>query len=507
MRLTGPLLAGCALLGFAGIDSAHAEWRRAESRHFVVYGETSEASIRQTSVDLERYDGVLRLLTGLKDDTPAVKLNIFLLSGTSDLAAVQPAFRNSTVRGFYTAQPDLIAAFAINTSVENLNGIEVINHEYAHHFMLQNFPAAYPTWFVEGFAEYVATIKVSDTGFEFGKFNNGRALTLAETGWTSMKEILTQPLSKLRRGQVYDIYAQGWLTVHYFYSDNAKKDSLQQYLGALNDGAPNNEETLQKYTGFEFKKLDSALRDYMRRYLKYNKISGWKLPIADVKVQALGKGAGGILLLSQRVRMGMGDKPDKGLLARAQSAAKDRPNDPEAQLMAARAEIMLGDTAQGRALAQSFAATDADNAEAHYLIGLSYMQEGRAKPEEKAAKFKEARRHLARAFKCDPNHVGALYQTGLSLMATGTMTENTANIMLLAHQLAPQVDEISIEAASALAGIGKKDAAIAMLQPVASNPHGGKKSEQAQALIDGLRGVVPASDGTEAAPTNSPPAG
>ncbi len=507
MRLTGPLLAAGALLGFAGIGSAHAEWRKAESRHFVVYGETSEASIRQTTVDLERYDAVLRLLTGLKDEEQVVKLDIFLLGGTAALGEVRSALRNTGVRGFYTAAPDHIAAYAINSESESLPGIQVIHHEYAHHLMLQYFPAAYPIWFIEGFAEYVATISVSPEGFEFGGFNEGRALTLTETGWTPMQKILTRALANLEEDQILDVYAQGWLMVHYFYSDSARKKKLLEYIDAVANGAENNEETLQKYTGFKFEELDSTLRSYMRRTLPYSKISGWKSAAPEVTVYTYPKGAGDTLLLNQRLRVSATGQPDKGLLNRVRQAAESRPNDSQVKLMAARAEIMLGDTAQGRALAQSFAANDADNAEAHYLIGLSYMQEGRAKPEEQAAKFKEARRHLAQAFKLNPNYVGALYQTGLSLMATGTMTENTANIMLLAHQLAPQVDEISIEAASALAGIGKKDDAIAMLQPVANNPHGGNESKRAQALIDGLRGVVPASDGTEPAPTNSPPAG
>ena len=36
-------------------------------------------------------------------------------------------------------------------------------HEYAHHFMFQYFPAGYPSWYVEAFAETLATIDLHRT--------------------------------------------------------------------------------------------------------------------------------------------------------------------------------------------------------------------------------------------------------------------------------------------------------------------------------------------------------
>ena len=40
----------------------------------------------------------------------------------------------------------------------------VLHHEYAHHFMLQYFPAIYPGWYTEGFAELIGSSKMMDDG-------------------------------------------------------------------------------------------------------------------------------------------------------------------------------------------------------------------------------------------------------------------------------------------------------------------------------------------------------
>lgn len=490
MRIHGRVLAAFVglVFGFSGI--AHAEWRKAESPHFVVYSEASEANLRETTIKLERFHAILLDLSGNTRTEEASKLHVFLFPGSSGLREVVPGIGRD-IGGFYYASPDRIAAFAINDDNSFFPGIEIIQHEYTHHFMFQYYPGAYPFWFVEGFAEYFATVDLLDDGFQIGKFSQGRAVTLTQTSWTPMKTVLTGQRGKLSREQISGVYAQGWLLVHYFLGNGENRQKLLRYLKEIGEGAPNNEETWQRATGLTFPELDRVLRAYKSKAIISKRVTQpWPAPPA-ISVQSMGKGAGERIVLEERLRFRRG-RDDKGTgLAKAKQVLARDPESLSAQLLAARAEVTFGDAAAGRSLAQAVVAAQPQNAEAHYLIGLSLMEEGRKDENVQAQKFKEARPALARAFKYDPNHVGALYQTGLSLMANGDMNENTANIFMLAHQLAPQVGEISIDAAQAMVSLGKKQEAIALLQPVANNPHGGKLSERAQALLDGVLGVVP----------------
>ena len=58
-----------------------------------------------------------------------------------------------------------IAVVPRNTGTDGVfTGQLVLFHEYAHHFMLQYAPAAYPAWYVEGFAEVVSTASFERKG-------------------------------------------------------------------------------------------------------------------------------------------------------------------------------------------------------------------------------------------------------------------------------------------------------------------------------------------------------
>lgn len=513
VRINGVFFAALAALvfGFPGI--ARAEWRRAESPHFVVYGDLQEAEIRGTIEVLEQFDAALRALGNVAEDKSAPKLSVYIVT-KSQLREVYPGLSDA-VLGFYKSQPDLTAFVATNDEVEenlSVNGSRItqtitylaaraiVQHEYAHHFMLQYYPGGYPKWYIEGFAEYFSTLSVKDGNIDLGDYSLGRVVSLRD-GWTPMRTIMGRLDKKYSADVVNDLYAQGWLAVSYFFSTAERQKSLGKYLAAISGGEKDLDKAMLESTGMTYEQFDTALKEYMRGKITKRQFQGLKYAAPEIRVGLVPAAQARNLLLDVRIRLELsGDKAQqRRILTDKQKQWAVEPSDSFVQLLAARAEIAFGDAARGRELANAVAQSEPENAEAHYLVGLSLMEEGRKDETLRAQKFKEARPYFAKAFKRDPNHVGALYQTGLSLMETGNMNENTANVFLLAHQLAPQVGEISISTASALVSLGKREEAIALLQPVANNPHGGKLSEQAQAMIDGLQGVA-TSESEAAAP-------
>lgn len=56
-------------------------------------------------------------------------------------------------------------------------------HEYVLHFMFQDTRAAYPAWYVEGFAEYLSTATFAEGAMSVGTPDKGRACTLGLAGW------------------------------------------------------------------------------------------------------------------------------------------------------------------------------------------------------------------------------------------------------------------------------------------------------------------------------------
>lgn len=518
MRILHCLVAALIALSVAGAGTARAEWRRAESPRFVVYADMTEQEIRTAAEALEQFDAILRRFANVKDDPDSPKLVAYLV-GKALVPEVFPGAGRGLL-GRYVMTPDRTAMVAsteeveeavtptgsrLRTKIRYLAARSTLQHEYAHHFMLQNSLGGYPQWYVEGFAEYYSTVTVVAGNIDLGAFELVRVISLRDGLWTPMREIMSGAKSKANADFVSDLYAQGWLAVSYFNSTPERQLALEKYLAAVRGGEKDLDKAIVESTGMTFREFDSALQKYMNSKIVTRQFQGWEYSAPAIQVSTLPEGQSKTLLLDARLRLRASVTPAEKArtLEDVRKVQAANANDAFTQLLAARAEIDLGDIATGRALAQAVVAAQPDNADAHYLIGLSLMEEGRKDESMREQKFKEARPHLARAFKRDPHHVGALYQTGLSLMAGGDMNENTANILLLAHQLAPQVGEISINTATVLESLGRRDDAIAILLPVANNPHGGERSEAAQAMLDALRGEVSAAADAEV--TSAPP--
>ena len=128
------------LCGMLWGTPARAEWRRAESPHFVLYGNLSEGELRRRILQLEDFDHLLRLIIAVTEPPAPNKLQVYIVANGQDLRRIQQV--PAGIAGFYTATPDGIGAFIDNS--EESSGNEILFHEYAHHFMMQYRPNAYP---------------------------------------------------------------------------------------------------------------------------------------------------------------------------------------------------------------------------------------------------------------------------------------------------------------------------------------------------------------------------
>ena len=95
--------------------------------------------------------------------------------------------------------PDGIAAVVDEASATR-RGNEILFHEYAHHFMMQNSTsAAYPGWYIEGFAEYFATVRFTARKIDIGNYSQGRAYSIVQGAWLPMERILSAGPAGLNR--------------------------------------------------------------------------------------------------------------------------------------------------------------------------------------------------------------------------------------------------------------------------------------------------------------------
>jgi hypothetical protein len=78
------------------------------------------------------------------------------------------------------------------------------------------------------------------------------------------------------------------------------------------------------------------------------------------------------------------------------------------------------------------------------------------------------------------------------VLEPGRPSENTLNVLARAVQLAPQVRNLRMMAAVTFMRAGDADEEVrALLEPLLNDPHGGRLTTQAQAMIARLDGKEP----------------
>lgn len=483
----GLAVAGAALLALPA--GARAEWRRAESEHFIVYGH-GERSVREYAAMLEDFDDLLRRLHGRpKDETAARKLPVYLVSDLAEVQRVNPKL--DRVAGVYFTAPGEVFAVAIRDVVGGDNdqnrGDDAVLHEYVHHFMMRYYPSAYPAWLVEGYAEYYMTADLGKQRLTVGGFNQGRARTLVRPGgWIPMEKVLGARRSELKRDEGASFYAQSWLLTHYIVSDPERYRKLKPYLEAARTthdpvGA------WKTVYGDDPAELGRKLKSYMDKPIAAGALPRKPGDEARIAVTVLSPGADDLLLEWQRMKLGVPEADRPAFLANVRKRAAREPNDRFSRLALARAETRYGDRAAGEATLHALLAADPKDLDALIVLGESRLAAGRADQAGRAAAFGEAGKLFARAFKLDPDDPVVLRGFADS-QALKPMDENIVNVRLKALQVAPQVGLYRLEAAKALIAAKDLDLARAVLTPLAASPHGGDMVEAAQGLLKALDG-------------------
>ena len=505
------LAIGLALLVACAAGPVHAEWRKAETEHFIVYGDTPERDIRAFAERIERFDALLRTYYPIKTDYQSPKLEIYLAQGQRDMNRVYPGIGGG-VAGFYSSNSGRIYA-VVNTTV--VAGDVVLFHEYAHHFMFQMGSNAYPSWFVEGFAEYYATAEVEPGRIQFGRHHPGRILALNQgaNSWAKMEDVLKWRYTPSGRYPAYLYYAQAWGMTHYFMSTPERTAILRQYLAAVVRG----EDSAAAMQAASGRSLE-ALQTDVRRYLS-GAINIWTpqitLPTPEVTVAALTPAEADLVWLdirldnidvielpeeedgqtrkseTQKAREARERAEERAKLIRdAHAAAARHPGDRMAILVAARAHRLSFDPAAAlTALAPLIGpqSTDADALRVAAWALLDQAGKG-ADPQATLGLKRQASGYLARSMDAEP--LDFRTYLGLNDVRRGLETypsDNDLATLMAAVGLAPQSFEARMRLGTALMTLGRNAEAVEFLLPVSNSPHRSIYTRRAREMIAAAR--------------------
>lgn len=233
------LVIGLAAAALALPSSVHAaEWREAETAHFRIMSSGDEKSLVRFAERLEQFHTLLRMATGANEqDRRIVKVRVFLVSSIGDVARLY-GDTDAPVAGFYTQREDgALAVVPRSTGDGDFTNQLVLFHEYAHHYMLQYTPAAYPAWYVEGFAEITATASFERKGaITYGKTANHRFGELEYgTRYPTARMVDGSYIQDWKKGRSWS-YGDAWLVTHYLTFGDNRRGQLRAYLNAINAG-------------------------------------------------------------------------------------------------------------------------------------------------------------------------------------------------------------------------------------------------------------------------------
>lgn len=459
----------CCLAGlFGGTGAAQAEWREATSPHFQVDGPVSEKVLRDFTAKIENFDAVLRMLTGINAPASPIKLRIYLVGDMFQVQGLMGEPHNN-VAGFYDASAYGPVAVALRHTGDLVGVIEnqILYHEYAHHLMLQYGMAAYPSWYIEGFAEFVGFSRFREDGqVEVGLPANSRGYDLSHN-WVTAHALLTKP--KIDEGA---LYAEGWLLVHYLYNAPTRRGQLEHYLRALNSGASLDEAAKQ------FGDLDALNRElhayYSRNRFPIIQFSPAKLPSPAIEVRTLTPAETASVPSEVLLRQYLSPTRTRKLAGDLEQIARQYPDDIHVLTLTAAAEL---DTANDKAdlagpRVEKLLAARPDDAQAMLLKGRLLLAKLEKTKSKDAAAWTAARTWIVRASRLTNDDPQTLYYYYYSFVQQGaTPTTPAQNALARAFTIMPQDSHLRLTVVRDLARRGEYEDAIFVLKPLAFSWH------------------------------------
>jgi tetratricopeptide (TPR) repeat protein len=472
-------------------------WLRAETPHFVLYSAEGEDVLRSYAAMLETVDGVLRRQHGKVGAPITRKYEIYLTGQTSEMAkSVAGEFRRFDPRADGTSTWTPVAAldgiFGVCMRdrmehfgfIDRTQGDDIVIAGYSEAFFSQNFPYSYPSWFVLGLQIYYSSLDLRPDKIVIGMPPPMWAQTIRTADLLRMSVVLGKPAWD-REGREYQtLYAaQSWLLMHYLLSSPERRTKLADYLKRIELGDVDLIATWKDV----FDETPVELGDKLRHYSGHPMPAFWIAhapePAPPITFQRLPAGADDLIMYSQRLKAGVEDYQKADLLRTFRAAGRRRPDERYTRQALARAEIKLGDRAEGEAILKQLLLEDGGNLEALQLMGESKVEAGLGDPARRAALFAEAEPYLRDADKADPDNYLTLFMLARTRWVDGAPSAEALELLRRSAILAPLVAEIRLRAGEAFVVAGDDRTAYVLLTAVAGDPYGTPEGAKARSLI------------------------
>ncbi|WP_240007704.1 tetratricopeptide repeat protein [Pseudaquidulcibacter saccharophilus] len=477
------------------------EWLKAETKNFIIMSNWSEKETIAYAQNLEKFRFLLVNFYQEKEirELENPKLNVYLLKKDSDLDKVWPnhpknlgGFANSSIDGVFAFSLAFGGVLQNYKDAKHLDENEnqvVLFHEYTHLLMQITSGFAYPRWYIEGFAEYYSTTRITNENALVGYGSNERIYTLLNFSKIKYEDILRDKNSSKKDDSEYEsmFYAQSWILTHYLMSDPVLRSKMPEYFVKIKEGH-DEVEAFEDVFSIKVKDLDKILSKYLYNFkatiYKFREVQ------KDIKVDVFKypKSLNNLILLDAALRVHPSYNESRELITKIENEANNIKDSSFANEYLARSEAIAGDAGKAIEFYKSVLVTSPDNPEYYSRIGEAYLKKDYDDNNEHIENLKEARKNLYKAYQLDPNNARTLYY--LSQTApTGISNPEEAyvNAAVEAYLISPSVTDYAFNAVFMLISTKKFDDAKDLLKAFSNDPHDklrGKVSTAAIKFID-----------------------
>ncbi len=464
--------AASALLLTTFAVPAHADWKSVETDHFIYYSEDDVDQIRENVTNLEKFDTLVRAITGNTKPPSEVKVRIFELRDMDELNRRLGSFG---VGGFYNNNDMGPYLFTFRKSLKETRtarrtqqqsihwGPQVRQHEYLHHYMYQYFYANYPSWYSEGFAEYYGSMTFPEENVvEIGHAPHFRMQAMSQGKWVPAEQLLTA------RGydevdNVSGLYAQGWLLTHMAARDPEVGKQLADYLNRLVNGEAYKDAAQAAFGDFDA--LDKKLRAH-RKKLQAVRLSLKPIEVPIAEIREYGEFESDMFTYIMRLNMGM---RENAITMAREHVREERASNPDNLLgIEVQARLAQADQAYDDELAmgERLLSLDPDSALGKYFKGHALVMLG--DKEEDASKVNEGRVLLAESARMDLTNPEPLIDFYRSYLIDDEVPPPEALAALMkAYELLPGHTQIRMYAARDYEWRQMYEEALYVLRPIA----------------------------------------
>jgi hypothetical protein len=522
------LAIGSVLALFASAP-CFAGWQIAESENFEVVSQEKSEDMVALTAKLERFKMVLSAFSGVKKERPGGKLRIYWVSNAGRVQSIAK-FGDGYLLGYYV-QATPYSAIAVTPGKTRVSGSKrigenadkavdpqaVLFHEYGHHFMLQNFPVAFPPWFVEGFAEYYGYSQFKENGdIVLGSYADLRRDEFRYLGVMPFKTLFDVKPKPARSS----FYGTSWLLTHYAQFNNDRRQELTAYLADVQSGMESVKAAEKNFKG-GIQGLEKDVRKYLSNgNFSYQTLGNVKqIGTEQVKLTALPADRAQVIVDEIRYMSGFSADKDerKILIANLEKASKANPT--SFYMKAFLADLYLEDDQDDLAIATASQALALNQdyqrarmVKANALMEKAQTLEGantkrkEAAPEveqkseevgkessiivtakrvtESEPLWAEAKKLIIASNRADAEDPYPLYLYYLYMKRRNDfISEAATDGLAKAHVTVPQYAPIRFALAEEYSAQGDQIAAASVVKPEAFSPHPGDDTRKAKAML------------------------